>query len=126
MASINWGEALGSGLIAFVGVGAFLISLMMLSRLIIAKGAQPYAHLLKTGTTVQAEIMQIQETNVTVKNQRVVRLQLEVTTPNGQYETALKLPVPIDKIIQLQPGTILPAKIDSTHPHKIAIDISNL
>ncbi|RJE86271.1 hypothetical protein D3P07_19555 [Paenibacillus sp. 1011MAR3C5] len=67
--------------------------------------------ILEEGTTAQAVIQSIQQTNAQVDNQPEVLLHLEVTKPDGEVvHTEVKAVIPIISIPSFQKGSVIEVK----------------
>lgn len=75
----------------------------------------------ETGIPAQVKILRIWDTGVLVNNQPRIGMALEVHPSNGQppYQVEVKKTVSMIYMAQVQPGTVLPAKIDANNPEEI-------
>ena len=78
----------------------------------------------ETGVSASAKVMKIWETGVRINNNPVVGFLLLVTLKDGtSYEAKTKNVVSIVNIPQIQPGAILPVKVDPGNRQLVALDI---
>jgi len=87
-------------------------------------GVSEARELQKTGEQAQAKILRIWDTGMTVNDDPVVGFLLEVY-PEGQpaYQAKTKLRISRLDIPRIQPGTILPVRIDPNDHRRVALDI---
>lgn len=77
-----------------------------------------------TGFSALARVLEIWETGVRVNDNPVVGFRLEVMLDDGSaYEAVTKIVVSILHIPQVQPGAVLPVKVDPEDPSRVALDI---
>ena len=78
----------------------------------------------ETGFAASARVLEIWETGVRVNDNPVVGFRLEVMLEDGSaYEAVTKNVVSILHIPQIQPGAVLPVKVDPEDPSRVALDI---
>jgi hypothetical protein len=79
--------------------------------------------ILKTGESGTARVLRMFETGVTVNDNPMVKLELEVTPPRGStYITMTKVIVSRLNPMVYRPGTVVPVKIDVKDPMQVVID----
>jgi hypothetical protein len=81
--------------------------------------------LLQTGMPAQARIVQVQQTGMTINDNPVVNILLEVYPQNGQppFQAWSKKMVSLFQISQYQVGAFIPVRFDPSDPSKVAIAI---
>ena len=78
----------------------------------------------ETGISASALVLEIWDTGVRLNDNPVVGFRLEVTLEDGTtYEATTKNVVSIVHIPQVQPGAVLPVKVDPNDPSLVALDI---
>jgi len=89
-----------------------------------AGGVSEARELQKTGEQAQAKIIRIWDTGMTVNDDPVVGFLLEVY-PEGQpaYQAKTKLRISRLDIPRVQPGLIVPVRIDPNDHRRVALDI---
>jgi len=89
-----------------------------------ASGVSEARELQKTGEQAQAKIIRIWDTGMTVNDDPVVGFLLEVY-PEGQpaYQAKTKLRISRLDIPRVQPGLIVPVRIDPNDHRRVALDI---
>jgi len=87
-------------------------------------GVSEARELQKTGEPADARILSVWDTGMTVDDDPVVGFLLEVF-PEGQpaYQAKTKLPVSRLDIPRIQPGAIVPVRIDPNDHRRVALDI---
>jgi hypothetical protein len=87
-------------------------------------GVSQAKELERNGEPAKAEILKIWDTGMTVNNDPVVGFDLQVR-PEGKpsYDTQTKLRIPRLSISQVQPGTVVPVRIDRRNPTRVSLDI---
>ncbi len=80
--------------------------------------------ILQSGIMATATILQLSETGMMVNYQPQVRFQLQVNPPNGApYQVETTMVVSQLQIPRIQPGMVVPVKIDPNDPMKVALAI---
>jgi len=89
-----------------------------------AGGVSEARELQKTGEQAQAKIIRIWDTGMTVNDDPVVGFLLEVY-PEGQpaYQAKTKLRISRLDIPRIQPGLIVPVRVDPNDHRRVALDI---
>jgi len=78
----------------------------------------------ENGISASAEVLEIWDTGTRLNDNPVVGFRLRVTVDNGEpYEAETKNVVSIVHIPQVQPGAILPVKVDPDDPQRVALAI---
>lgn len=78
----------------------------------------------ETGVSASAEVLEVWDTGVRYNNNPVVGFRLRVTLADGAtYETETKNVVSVVHIPQVQPGAVLPVKVDPKDRNRVALDI---
>lgn len=78
----------------------------------------------ETGVSASAEVLKIWDTGVRLNDNPVVGFRLLVTLEDGTaYEAEAKNVISIVHIYQVQPGAVVPVKIDPDNPELVALDI---
>jgi len=78
----------------------------------------------ENGVPASAEVLEIWDTGVRLNDNPVVGFRLLVTLEDGEsYEAETKNVVSVVHIPQVQPGAVLPVKIDPKKPQLVALDI---
>lgn len=87
-------------------------------------GVSQAKELSTTGETAQAEILKIWDTGMTVNDDPVVGFLLEVH-PDGKdsYQAETKLRISRVSVPQVQPGAVVPVRIDRANPQRVSLDI---
>lgn len=81
------------------------------------------AKLMQSGVSAQAQILSIQETGTRINDQPELLLVLSVASPGqAPYQTQAITVVSFLMIPKLQPGMMVPVKIDPANPMSVAID----
>jgi len=76
------------------------------------------------GESATAKILQIWDTGMTVNDDPVVEFLLEVRRADQPtYEAKTKLRISRLDIARIQPGTVLPVRVDPRDPTRVALDI---
>jgi hypothetical protein len=106
-------------------MGVFAI--LMLSGCAIAdrmSGVSEARALQSTGERATATILQIWDTDITINNDPVVGFLLEVNLPGRPaYQAKTKLLISRIDIPRVQPGAVVPVRIDPHNPNRVALDI---
>jgi hypothetical protein len=86
-------------------------------------GDKATRQLLQTGMPAQARIVQVQRTGMTINDNPVVNILLEVYPQNGQppFQAWAKKTVSLFQISQYQVGAVIPVRFNPADPTKIAI-----
>lgn len=88
------------------------------------QNSQKRAAILQNGIPATALIVQLSETGMLVNNQPQVKIVLQVNPPNGApYQTDLVMIVSYLQIPRIQPGLVVPVKIDPANPANVALAI---
>ena len=78
----------------------------------------------ETGLAASAEVLEIWDTGVRVNDNPVVGFRLRVTLEDGtSYEAETRNVVSVVHIPQVQPGAVLPVKVDPGDRERVALDI---
>lgn len=78
----------------------------------------------ETGFPASAEVLEIWDTGVRLNDNPVVGFRLLVTLADGtSYEAETKNVISVVHIPQVQPGAILPVKVDPENRELVALDI---
>lgn len=78
----------------------------------------------ESGVPASAEVLEIWDTGVRLNDNPVVGFRLLVTLEDGtSYEAETKNVVSIVHIPQVQPGAVLPVKVDPNDRERVALDI---
>ena len=78
----------------------------------------------ESGTPASAEVLEIWDTGVRLNDNPVVGFRLMVTLEDGtRYEAEARNVVSIVHIPQVQPGAVLPVKVDPEDHRLVALDI---
>lgn len=78
----------------------------------------------ENGVSASARVLEIWDTGVKLNDNPVVGFRLEVTLEDGTtYEATTKNVVSIVHIPQVQPGAVLPVKVDREDRSLVALDI---
>ena len=78
----------------------------------------------ETGVFASAEVLEVWDTGVRYNNNPVVGFRLLVTLADGTtYEAETKNVVSVVHIPQVQPGAVLPVKVDPEDRNRVALDI---
>jgi hypothetical protein len=87
-------------------------------------GVSQAKELQTTGEAAQAEILKIWDTGMTVNDDPVVGFLLEVR-PTGKdaYQAETKLRISRLYVPQVQPGAVVPVRIDTNDPKRVSLDI---
>ena len=77
-----------------------------------------------TGEAAQAEILKIWDTGTTINDDPVVGFLLQVR-PDGKeaYQAETKLLISRVHVPQVQPGAVVPVRIDPANPQRVSLDI---
>lgn len=107
---------------------AFLVVAIMLAGCAVAdrmSGVSEAKRLQETGTPATARILKLWDTGITVNDDPVIGLEVEITREDGSVYTATipkslisRLDVP-----QFQPGMSIGVRIDPQDPAKVATDV---
>ena len=84
----------------------------------------PRRRVVANGLLAQATLVAIAPTSTTVNEVNVVcRLQLRVQLPDRPaYDVETKEPIPIYRLAQMVPGTVLGVRVDSGKPELVFVD----
>jgi hypothetical protein len=87
-------------------------------------GVSQAKELQTNGEPAQAEILKIWDTGMTVNDDPVVGFLLEVR-PDGKdaYQAETKLLISRISVSQVQPGAVVPVRIDRVDPKRVSLDI---
>lgn len=78
----------------------------------------------ESGVAASARVLEIWDTGTRLNDNPVVGFRLEVTLEDGSsYEAETKNVISILDIPQIQPGAVLPVKVDPVDPSRVALDI---
>lgn len=78
----------------------------------------------ENGVTASAKVLEIWDTGVRLNENPVVGFRLLVTMQDGtSYEAETKNVVSVVHIPQVQPGAVLPVKVDPENRQLVALDI---
>ncbi len=78
----------------------------------------------ETGISASATVLEVWDTGVRLNDNPVVGFRLEVTLEDGtSYEATTKNVVSIVHIPQVQPGSVLPVRVDPNDHSAVALDI---
>ena len=81
----------------------------------------------ETGLPASAEVLEIWDTGVRLNDNPVVGFRLLVTLEDGmEYEAVTRNVVSVVHIPQVQPGAILPVRVDPENRELVALDIFEL
>ena len=87
-------------------------------------GVSKARDLQKRGVTADATILKVWDTGITVNNDPVVNLLLEVRPASGnQYEAQTKALISRIDVPQFQPGNVIPVVYDPNDPKQVAINV---
>ncbi|WP_437538057.1 hypothetical protein WME79_19440 [Sorangium sp. So ce726] len=82
------------------------------------------ANLRMTGLPAQARVLIVQPTGTMINYQPQCRVDLEVYRPNAPpYRAAILAVIHQMAIPRVQPGLVVPVKIDAANPNNIALDV---
>lgn len=90
------------------------------------KGAKESARILNEGRSAKAKIMQLQPTGTMINNQPLSVVTLEVEDGASKYQVTSQMVIHQLFIPQIQPGKIVPVKIDLQDKNKVVIDMNQL
>jgi hypothetical protein len=77
-----------------------------------------------TGEAAQATILELIDTGMTLNNDPVVDLVLEVRrTGQPAYRARTRTPVSRLAVPRFQPGAVVPVKVDPRNPDRVALDV---
>jgi hypothetical protein len=87
-------------------------------------GVSQAKELSTTGEAAQAEILKVWDTGMTINDDPVVGFLLEVH-PEGKdsYQAETKLRISRVSVPQVQPGALVPVRIDPANPQRVSLDI---
>lgn len=78
----------------------------------------------ENGVTASAKVLEVWDTGVRLNNNPVVGFRLLVTLEDGtSYEAETKNVVSVVHIPQVQPGAVLPVRVDPENRQLVALDI---
>ena len=78
----------------------------------------------ETGMAASAEVLEVWDTGVRLNDNPVVGFRLRVTLEDGtSYEAETRNVVSVVHIPQVQPGAVLPVKVDPEDHARVALDI---
>lgn len=87
-------------------------------------GRREACAILATGQPATARIVRLIDTRTTINDDPVVEFVLEVQLPAGAvYEARARALVSRLDVPQVQPGRIVPVKLDPTDPRRVALDL---
>src|SRR5262249_35188077 len=87
-------------------------------------GVSKAKDLQKRGVAAQAEILKVWDTGMTVNNDPVVGLLLNVKpADSAEYQAETKALISRIDIPQFQPGNVIPIRYDPNDPRQVAIDV---
>jgi hypothetical protein len=76
------------------------------------------------GESAQATIVEIVDTGMTLNNDPVVDLILDVhRTGQSSYQARTRTPISRLDVPRFQPGAIVPVKVDPRNPNRVALDV---
>ena len=76
------------------------------------------------GESAQATILQIVDTGMTLNNDPVVDLLLDVRrTGQSSYQARTRTPISRLDVPRFQPGAIVPVRVDPRNPNRVALDV---
>ncbi len=108
-------------LLLFFTLTLFLYGCAVANRM---SGVSQAKELQTSGEAAQAEILKIWDTGMTLNEDPVVGFLLEVR-PNGKpvYQAETKLRISRLHVPQVQPGSVVPVRIDPANPNRVSLDI---
>lgn len=76
------------------------------------------------GESAQATILQIVDTGMTINNDPVVDLVLEVRRRDqSSYQARTRTPISRLDVPRFQPGAVVPVRVDPRDPDRVAVDV---
>ena len=109
--------------LALAGISALLL-LSSCSMIDTYTGEGDNRPVRETGVPASAEVLEVWDTGVKYNNNPVVGFSLRVTLADGTtYEAETRNVVSVVHIPQVQPGAVLPVKIDPDDRERVALDI---
>ena len=76
------------------------------------------------GVAARATVLDIWDTGIRINDDLVVGFRLEVWPAGGDtYEVETRAVVPILFVPQIQPGAVVPVKVDPADPQRVALDM---
>lgn len=120
----TFGRARGEGGAAFVIGLAMILALSGCAVIDRMSGVAEARDLQAHGESATAKILQIWDTGMTVNDDPVVGFLLEVRRADRPiYEAKTKLRISRLDIARIQPGTVVPVRVDPRNPTRVALDI---
>lgn len=111
-----------------IGIGVFVsLSLIPFFKILrgLRKGSAEAQRLLREGSSSEAKVVQLQPTGTMINNQPVTIVTLEVQGAS-KYQVTTQTIVNQLFIPQIQPGKIVPIKIDPQDRNNVILDTSQL
>ncbi len=113
---------LGAGCCITVASFGFVGAILWFTLRPLLQNAQQRRAILQSGIPATAAILQLAETGMFVNHQPQVRIALQVNPPNGApYQTEVTMVISPLQIPRVQPGLVVPVKIDPQDPAKVAL-----
>lgn len=111
-------------LISFAFTGAILWATYQYFLRPFLQSAQQRNQILQSGIQATATVISLADTGMMVNYQPQVKMVLQVNPPNSApYQTEVTMVVSQLKIPRVQPGAVVPVKIDPQNPANVAVSI---
>jgi hypothetical protein len=119
----------GTTLLTVLGVCGSLVCTFAFTGVILwftvrplMQNMQQQNRILQSGVLATATVLQLAETGMMVNYQPQVRILLQVNPPNGApYQAEVTRVISHVQIPRVQPGAVVPVKIDPGDPTKVAL-----
>jgi hypothetical protein len=110
--------------ISFAFTGAILWATYQYFLRPFLQSAQQRNQILQSGVQATAVVLSLADTGMLVNYQPQVKMVLQVNPPNGApYQTEVTMVVSQLQIPRVQPGMVVPVKIDPNNPANVAVAI---
>lgn len=93
---------------------------MMQSANQMIQGINAQNNLAMTGTPAQGRVIQMQDTGTRINMNPLIRFTVEVQTATP-YQAMFDAMVPMISLSRVQPGNVVPVRIDPTNPGRVAL-----
>lgn len=115
---------IGGTCVITIGSLAFTGAILWFTLRPLLQNSQKRTAILQSGIPATAMIVQLSETGMMVNYQPQVKIVLQVNPPNGApYQTDTVMVVSQLQIPRIQPGMVVPVKIDPANPANVALAI---
>lgn len=114
----------GATCVITIGSLVFTGAILWFTLRPLLQNSQKRTAILQSGIPATAMIVQLSETGMMVNYQPQVKIVMQVNPPNGApYQTDTVMVVSQLQIPRIQPGMVVPVKIDPANPANVALSI---